>query len=216
MSQTSVRTGERTLALLVDGENIPVALAGRIISGAVKHGRITIQRVYGNATRLGAWRDAPGFRPVDSGAGRNAADVLLAIDAVHISHSRAVDTFVLASSDGDFGHLAYHLRERGFDVLGIGEDKAPERFRKACSRFVEIARPVSDNLKPIDRRIHDLIRASEDGSSLRIGVLGQQMGKAGFKISEMEHRNWRRYLESRHDLYRCDDKGPEARVHLLS
>jgi hypothetical protein len=46
------------------------------------------------------------------------------------------DGFVLVSSDSDFTRLASRIREQGLDVYGIGQQKTPEAFRKACKRFI--------------------------------------------------------------------------------
>ena len=46
-----------------------------------------------------------------AGTGKNASDLLLALDAVELALRGDVDHFVIASSDGDFSHLALRLRE---------------------------------------------------------------------------------------------------------
>ena len=53
-------------------------------------------------------------------------------------HSGRFDGFVLVSSDSDFTRLASRIREQGLNVFGIGEEKTPEAFRKACKRFIFI------------------------------------------------------------------------------
>lgn len=126
------------LALLVDGENISADMAGQIIMSSLGFGQLVIRRVYGNAAKMPKWDVAPGFRLIHSGTGKNATDLLLAVEAMSLLHDGRVDALVLATSDGDFTHLAAHLRERGTVVYGLGEEKAVERFRKACSRFVEL------------------------------------------------------------------------------
>lgn len=125
----------RTVALLIDGENVSAAHAGRIILTSLRFGALVTRRVYGHASRIPQWDEAPGFRVVHAGGGKNAADVLLAIEAVELFHVARPSTFVLVSKDGDFTHLATHLRERGATVVGMGEAHAAERFRKACTRF---------------------------------------------------------------------------------
>lgn len=39
------------------------------------------------------------------------------------------------SSDSDFTRLVSRLRESGKNVIGMGENKTPEPFRKACDKF---------------------------------------------------------------------------------
>ncbi|MEZ5723187.1 MAG: NYN domain-containing protein [Paracoccaceae bacterium] len=80
----------------------------------------------------------PGIRFVHAGTGKNAADLLLSIDAVELALREGYEMFVIASSDGDFSHLAIRLRETGHLVVGCGVATAPARFRTACSRFVEL------------------------------------------------------------------------------
>ena len=126
------------VAVLVDGENISQDLAGQIINRASALGPLVVKRVYGNAAKMPKWEAAPGFRLAHSGAGKNATDLLLAIEAVSLFHEGSIDTVVIASSDRDFSHLAHHLRERQITVVGMGEAKAPEAFRKACSKFLEL------------------------------------------------------------------------------
>lgn len=121
------------VALLIDGENISAAFAGKIIARAGREGTLVIRRVYGNATRIPAWDDAPGIRLVHTGTGKNAADIALTLEATELSFDAQIDTFVIVSSDGDFTPLATRLRERGFRVVGLGEEKAPDGFRKTCS-----------------------------------------------------------------------------------
>jgi hypothetical protein len=53
-------------------------------------------------------------------------------------HSGRFDGFVLVSSDSDFTRLASRLREQGLEVYGIGQQKTPDAFRKACRRFIFI------------------------------------------------------------------------------
>lgn len=206
------------VALLIDGENISVALAGQILIRASKTAHPIIKRVYGNATQVTGWDAAPGFRLMHSGSIKNGADILLSIDAVHLSHTEQIDTFAIATSDRDFSHLAHHLRERGFQVIGIGEEKAPPAFRKACSAFHELsvkAETLPKNLDKLDRQIHELIfRAPK--KEMQISLLNSHMKREfDVKISNHPLKNWRKYLESKSHLYQCDPKSPIAKVRLV-
>ena len=126
------------VALLGDGENMSVALAGAAIMRSLKFGALTIRRVYGNAAKMPGWDAAPGFRLVHSGVGKNATDVLLAVEAMAIMLLGQADVLIIATSDGDFRHVACTLRENGRLVIGMGEAKAPDSFRKACNQFIQI------------------------------------------------------------------------------
>ncbi|MDQ2091561.1 NYN domain-containing protein [Marimonas arenosa] len=215
-----VNFGAVGVAVFVDGENVNTGPAAEILRGVGGAAKAAIRRVYGNAQQLAKWCDAPGFRAVHTGSGKNSADVRLAIDAVHASHQGGIATFVIVTSDGDFSHLAHHLRERHFTVIGIGEPKTPNSFRAACSRFIEIipigsAASGEKNLDAMDRKVRDAIQKNGDRHGLPIHRLGPLMSKHGTKISTHPDRTWRNYLTKRTDIYHCDKRGPKAKVRWI-
>ncbi len=211
------------VALLVDGENISPVLAGRIITASLRYGQPLIRRVYGNAAKMPGWDAAPGFRLIHAGTGKNATDMLLCVEAMSIILDRQADVLVIASSDGDFRHVACALRERGFPVFGIGEGKSPDHFRKACTEFKEIlvkpesvlpVSPAAIVKSPTDDKLEALIRLG-GAPGVPIATLGGRMHTLHkVKISETPEGNWRSCLLARPALYNCDPKGPEAKVRL--
>ena len=221
MPSTRPRKPDETdaVALLIDGENIPVTFAKTILQHAAKQGDLTVKRIYGNAARLAGWDAEPGLRLVHSGSGKNGADILLSIEATDLGHRHDIDTFVIVTSDADFSHLAHHLRERHFKVVGIGEKKAPPAFRKACDQFVEVGKePVKmpANLDKMDRQIHELIQ-KEEGNGIKISALGARMNALHkVQISQHEAKTWRGYLSGKPELYDLDKRGKDARVRLKS
>ncbi|MBL3575536.1 NYN domain-containing protein [Rhodovulum sulfidophilum] len=211
------------LAVLVDGDNISGCHAERILSIASRQGSPTVVRVYTNARRTSEWHDACGFRMIHAGTGKNASDVLLVIDAMELALSGGIDQFVIASSDGDFTHLAYRLREHGAMVTGVGEGKAPSGFRGACSDFVLIdpgpsirlvrsAPPVAD----LDLKIRAIIAAaSTKGAGMRLAALGASMhSKHGIRIGALPEQTWRAYLAARPHLYDLGPRGPDCMVRF--
>lgn len=202
------------LAILVDGDNISATHADDILKTAQQNCRADVVRVYLNAQINSGWLNAPGYRVIHAGVGKNAADVLLSIEAIELALAGEFTDFVIASSDGDFTHLALRLREWGVNVVGMGEAKAPESFRAACSRFAEIKAPackitvsVNQSLiarqaagEPIsvkakgsgpevtnlDLNIRAIIKKhSTNGNGITIAALGQKMRQAhDFKIKE--------------------------------
>jgi uncharacterized LabA/DUF88 family protein len=123
-------------AILVDGENVSTTYAQTILKEVGGPSRGAIRRVYGKAEHIAAW-DAEGFRLVTTRPGKNAADLLLCIEAMALA-GEGVRDFALVTSDGDFVYLAHQLRELGCRVTGLGEDKAPKAFRTACTAFVTL------------------------------------------------------------------------------
>lgn len=203
------------VAVLVDGDNLCSAQAGRILIQAGKLGDTLIRRVYGNAAQRTGWNSAPGFAFRHAGTGKNAADLLLAIEAMALVLRQRADALVIASSDRDFTHLATHLREEGVPVLGLGEAKAPEGFRKSCSQFVELAAVVpAEPLSELESKVTALLGASGK-EGLRLVELAQRMkADHAVQISDQHQKTWRSWLGARPGLFALDPKGLDARVRL--
>ncbi len=216
---------DTSVALLVDGDNISAAHAGQLIHIASRKGRVTVARVYGNLTVATGWQTAHGYRQCHAGVGKNGADLLLCMDAMELALDECNRTFFLASSDGDFTHLALRLRELGHDVEGIGEAKAPATFRAACLGFtqLQVTTPAQQVTAPaqevstFDQQIRSMIAAhSQHGRGMRIADLGAKMRvRHGAQISAHPDRTWRGYLAKRPHLFQLDPKGPEAMVRFL-
>lgn len=131
------------LALLIDADNVPAKMVGRVITEMEKYGQPVVRRAYGDfiGSRGEAWAETfvrhalvprhLGF----SGMGKNAADIALVIDAMDLLHTGAYDGFGIVSSDSDFANLAIRIREQNLECYIFGSEKAPARLRQACSRF---------------------------------------------------------------------------------
>ncbi|KFE36790.1 NYN domain-containing protein [Thioclava atlantica] len=134
------------LCVLIDADNVPASYAEAIFEEIASLGEASVRRIYGDwsAQRLAGWAK----RVAELGLvadqqfantkGKNASDIGLVIAAMDFLHSGLFDGFVLVSSDSDFTRLAARIREQGLDVYGIGEQKTPEAFRKACKRFIYV------------------------------------------------------------------------------
>src|SRR4030067_1483890 len=77
--------------------------------------------------------------------GKNATDSAMIIDAMDILYSGWVNGFCIVSSDSDYTRLATRIREKGVFVMGIGQQKTPKAFVKACDIFI-----YTENLTPIE------------------------------------------------------------------
>ncbi len=208
------------MAVLVDGDNLNAKHAGTILAIARKHGTPTVIRTYLDAQRNDAWHEAPAFRVIHAGTGKNAADLLLALDAMEILLTQHIKSFVIASSDGDFAHLAQRLREHQAKVITAGEAKAPAPFRASGHHFVELGpRPAVQLVEPdakspadLDVKIRTMIAIhSTGGKGMRMTDLAREMHRQhGVKISSYPEKTWRAYLLARPALYDLDPRGPEA------
>lgn len=228
-SPPAISSSKSRVALLIDGENISQAAAGQIIMRVLQFGELTIRRVYGDATKLPGWGAAPGFRLIHSGSGKNATDLLLTVEAMSLMLTAQADVLVIASSDRDFVHLVTYLREKSFRVVGVGEAKAPESFRKACTQFIElksadamqVAKPIPttppSQAVGLEQKVKELINREGSASGYQIARFGGRMHALHkTKISEMPEKTWRAYLLARPHLFECDPKGPTACVRLKS
>ncbi|WP_371169062.1 NYN domain-containing protein [Aliiroseovarius sp. 2305UL8-7] len=197
----------RSVALLIDGENITSALAGKIIVESGRFGELQVRRVYGNAGRIKGWNDAPGLHFVYTGTGKNAADIALSLAAAELSFGSYIDQFVLVSSDGDFSHLATFLRERGHTVVGMGEAKAPTNYRKSCSQWVML----TPNPKDLEHRI--LTEMQKQAMGLLIGRVSPLVREAlGITLSDLEEKSWRKFFENRADVYHITGEAQQTRI----
>lgn len=212
------------VAVLVDGDNISGKHAASILSIAAKYGETSVVRAYLDAKLASDWHVSIGYRLVHAGTGKNAADILLALDAMELILSRGMKCFIIATSDGDFTHLALRLREYGATVIGVGEAKAPQSFRATCSNFVEIQTPQALKVVPripagvtdMDQKIRAIIAVhSKKGAGMRITELAPKMHvQHGIRISTFPEKTWRSYLQARPALFDLDPRGPEAMVRF--
>ena len=138
------RAGTPLLAVLIDADNSSPRWADKIFEEIASLGEASVRRIYGDFSRqqMSGWQEklpglalVPHHQPANT-VGKNSSDIALVIDAMDLLHSGRFDGFVLISSDSDFTRLASRIREQGLDVYGIGQQKTPEAFRKACKRFI--------------------------------------------------------------------------------
>ena len=144
--------GRGNIALLIDADNASAAHFDAVMTVLAELGTVNIRRAYGNWNKatLKTWAAlsvAQAIEPqqqFDLTKGKNATDMKMTIDAMDLLSSGRVDGFGLMSSDSDFTPLVTRLRQDGIPVYGFGNANAPEGFRRACTRFIDVAalRPV--------------------------------------------------------------------------
>ena len=132
------------IAMLIDADNTQLAKLELVIQEVNTLGRIVVKRAYGNWKKdaLKRWEGEIkrlAIKPeqqFDYVSGKNATDMALVIDTIELLHREIYDAFVIVASDSDYTPLAIHLREQGVYVVGVGEKKTPEAFRKSCDEFI--------------------------------------------------------------------------------
>jgi hypothetical protein len=126
----------------------------------------------------------------------------MTIDAIDLLYGGKVDGFGIMSSDSDFTPLVTRLRQDGLLVYGFGSAKAPEAFKTACTRYIDVDQLIRTEAAeeqeqpaivggPIDKELIDLLGAAwkaakrdEDGfASL------QEVGQIAGNRSSFDVRN---------------------------
>lgn len=132
------------VAVLVDCDNVSPDIVDHALLMGAQFGRVVVRRGYGNHTTLTKrWQETlvrQAFTPClqyQYAAGKNTADIALALDALEAMFDQRANTFCLVTSDSDFAYLCRKLRERGATVCIVGEAKTPEALRNACDQFFE-------------------------------------------------------------------------------
>lgn len=137
---------EARVAVMVDCDNTMPAILDHALRMMAPFGRVVLRCGYGNHATLGhRWQDAlvqQAFTPhlqFQYAAGKNTADIALALDALEAMFDQRADVFCLVTSDSDFAYLCRKLRERGCVVCIVGEAKTPTALRNASDHFFEWA-----------------------------------------------------------------------------
>lgn len=137
------------VALLIDYENLQISLKrlfnvttpqmSLIIQEAQEHGRLVLARAYAPWTSPDLAIDAEnlyrqGIDLIYVPAGKNSADVRMAVDAVETAgRGTNLTTFVIVTGDGDLIHPLNYLRQHGLKVVVIGVEPAMSRMLSAAA-----------------------------------------------------------------------------------
>lgn len=148
MQLPSNASADARVAVLVDCDNTTPDILEHALRVVAQFGRVVLRRGYGNhSTLANKWQEALvrlAFTPClqyQYAAGKNTADIALALDAVEALFDQRADTFCLVTSDSDFSYLCRKLRERGATVHIVGEAKTPDALRNASDQFFEWTPP---------------------------------------------------------------------------
>ena len=134
---------------------------GRVLAEAGRYGTTSIRRIYGDHDKLFRWEECISNHGIESvpnsAAYKNAADVMLIIDAAEILRSgRGIDGLCIITSDNDFAGLARWIRENKAYVTVIwssGQNEHTPFFEKECDAFKHIVDlPPADNPDPVAQR----------------------------------------------------------------
>lgn len=144
---------DKKFALIIDADNVSAKYIKPILDELSQYGNVTYKRIYGDWTsnQNSSWKEEllkNSISPIQQFSytyGKNATDSAMIIDAMDILYTHSVDGFCIVSSDSDFTRLAGRIRESGVTVIGMGEEKTPIPFRKACDIFTSLELLVEEN-----------------------------------------------------------------------
>jgi uncharacterized protein (TIGR00288 family) len=225
MSEQQRITGR--VAVLVDCDNTSPDILDYALRMCAQFGHVVVRQGYGNHTTLAnKWQDALvrlAFTPClqyQYAAGKNTADIALALDALELMFDGRVETFCIVTSDSDFAYLCRKLRGRGASVCIIGESKTPDALRNASDQFFEYV-PVqpeqakSEPKKLVKRRPRALLAAvsllAADTAEGWVGLsaLGQYMRRTdpGFSPQQCGHTRLLDMVKTYPDLVTRLDNG---------
>lgn len=162
------------IALLIDADNASPSGLDDALTVLAELGTVNIKRAYGNWSKAGlkGWAaliQRHAIEPqqqFDITKGKNATDMRMTIDAMDLLYTGRVDGFGIMSSDGDFMPVVMRIRQNGLPVYGFGSGRAPEGFRQACTRFIDLQAMAeaqaedADNgsaARPVDEAVVDLL-----------------------------------------------------------
>lgn len=162
------------IALLIDADNASPSGLDDALTVLAELGTVNIKRAYGNWSKAGlkGWAaliQRHAIEPqqqFDITKGKNATDMRMTIDAMDLLYTGRVDGFGIMSSDGDFMPVVMRIRQNGLPVYGFGSGRAPEGFRQACTRFIDLQAMAeaqaedTDNgsaTRPVDEAVVDLL-----------------------------------------------------------
>jgi len=202
----------RNLAMLIDAENAPTTVLGRMLERVSLYGVPMIRYAYGDWTKLSnksvnAYKKH-GIRLIQQTtyvSGKNASDIRLVIDAMDILHMGNMQGFCIVSSDSDFTGLCNRIREAGLFIMGIGQGNIThDALQQACHLFIPIEDLMQEHEKDNrllrlleapksqDAEIH-LLPASNPVADLRQTQLNdtlQQLLERAYVLTKSEYASW--------------------------
>ena len=153
MQKDAQMTGDHSLAIFIDFENLALGFQGRrdrfeierILERLVEKGKVVVKKAYCDWSRFSGYTASLHEAAIElieiprrSQTGKNSADIRLCVDAMDLAYSKEhIDTFVVVSGDSDFSPLVSKLKELGKHVIGLGmQESTSALLRDNCDEFI--------------------------------------------------------------------------------
>jgi uncharacterized LabA/DUF88 family protein len=163
------------LAIFIDFENIALWAEREffdfeitdLIESLQTRGPAVVKRAYADWSRFTRYRDSMMNNSIDLiqiysvRAGKNRADIRMAIDAFEIALTRPqIRTYVIVSGDSDFSPLAAKLREYGHYTIGIGPRSITHNLLvRSCDEFIYLETALGEPADVEDRSCAEIEQA---------------------------------------------------------
>lgn len=224
------------MAIFIDFENVALWAEREFYDFEVtalmeylqSRGPAVVKRAYADWARFSRYREAMMNNSIDLiqifsvRAGKNRADIRMAIDAFEISLTRPqIRTYVIVSGDSDFSPLVAKLREYGRYTIGIGPRSIThDLLVRSCDEFVYMETALGELADVDDQSCVDI----EDARSLLKKALhahGQRgdlpvlatilkqtmlMMDPAFNEANFGYNQFKNWLEDNHDVVKLFDK----------
>jgi hypothetical protein len=219
----------KNIALLIDADNASHTGIDAVLTVLAELGQVNVRRAYGNWTKpgLSKWDKIThrfGLQPIqqfDLTKGKNATDMAMTIDAIDLLYGGKVDGFGIMSSDSDFTPLVTRLRQDGLLVYGFGSAKAPEAFKTACTRYIDVDQLIrteaaeedqpSSSTQQVDRELIELLGAAWKAASrdeegyARLQEVGQIAGnRSSFDVRNYGYKRLSDLMRSTGDHFKLE------------
>lgn len=151
---TTTDSSEDRLALYLDFENVAIGARdlgyvfdpAPLLDALALRGRTLVRRAYADWNLFSEYRrglvdaniELTEIPQRSDSVRKNAADILMAVDAMELAFTRDfVSTFVIVSGDSDFTPLVTRLRELNKRVIGVGlKGSTAAILPPACDEFI--------------------------------------------------------------------------------
>ncbi|MBN1145699.1 MAG: NYN domain-containing protein [Anaerolineales bacterium] len=163
------------LAIFIDFENVALWAEREffdfeitaLIEFLQTRGPAVVKRAYADWSRFTRYRDEMMNNSIDLiqiysvRAGKNRADIRMAIDAFEIALTRPqINTYVIVSGDSDFSPLVAKLREYGHYTIGIGPRSVThDLLVRSCDEFIYMETALGETLDLDDQSCIEIEQA---------------------------------------------------------
>lgn len=216
---------ENKIAVFFDCENLSVNHLSKIYSELERDGEVIISKGYSNwnSDYNKKWRDRLADYAIEqvqpNTSDKNSSDIKITIDVMKTICDKKVNTIALVTSDSDFTSLAMEVKSQGYQVIGLGESKAPRSLRNAYTSFIELSTKDKDldNESKLIEILKDAIEKKKDkkGYAL-IADIGDYLKKTfSLNASKFGFDTWGNAFKKYPEYFDIDYKDEKKSVIMV-